>query len=184
MTPRTSDRSRESTGQISLARLLLETSSTQRGWVSQTISDCGNEHRSAAMAGKVWTMSPREPRRTIRKRGSGMRAFADGLKERARGVILGIANDGHADAEAGGDGAFGNGFGGVVRTFGVHVGPQLFEELFYIGFREDDDVIHAAEGCHQNGASAFVQNRTARAFQRTHAGIAVDTDDQEISLLL
>src|SRR5579863_5986450 len=114
MVCRTLVRSREFTGQISEARLLLATRFTQRGWVSQMISARGKELRRPATAGKVWTMSPREPRRTTRKRGSDMRGLADGIEKRARGVVFGVADDGYADAEAGGDGALGDGVGGVV----------------------------------------------------------------------
>src|ERR1700756_318056 len=122
MTAPTEDRSRESTGQISVASPLLLTNSTQGGWVSQTISADGKDWRSPATAGKVWTMSPREPRRTTRKRGSGMRGLADGVKKRARGMVLGVADDSDSNAEAGGRSAFRDGVGGVVGAFGVDVG--------------------------------------------------------------
>src|ERR1700687_3843051 len=94
----------------SVARVLLSTRNFHRGWVIQMISAAGNVSRSAATAGKVCTMSPREPRRRTRKRGSGMRRLADGIEEVARGMIFGIADDGDADAQAGGGGAFGHGF--------------------------------------------------------------------------
>src|SRR5580704_4543883 len=93
---RTLARSRESTGQISVARPLLTTRFTQRGWVSQVISARGKELRRPATAGKVWTMSPREPRRTTRKRGSDMRGLADGIEKGARGMVFGVADDGDA----------------------------------------------------------------------------------------
>src|SRR5258708_1045953 len=89
---------RVSISQISVASSLLSTSSFQRGWVSQTISTLGNDSRRAATAGNVCTISPREPRRTTRKRGSGMRRLANGFEEFLRGVIFGVAYDGHADA--------------------------------------------------------------------------------------
>src|ERR1700675_1655834 len=119
---RTLERSRESTGQISEARPLLATRFTQRGWVSQMISARGKELRRPATAGKVWTMSPKEPRRAKRKRGSNMGDLADGIEQSAGGMIFGVANDGYANAEAGGDGAFGDGIGGVVGAFGVDIG--------------------------------------------------------------
>src|SRR5579863_7058826 len=127
---RTLERSRESTDQISVARALLATSSVQRGCVSQTISASGKEARRAATAGKVCTISPREPRRTTRKRGSGMRFLANGGEEGTGGVVFGVANDGDADAEASGDGAFGNGVGGVVSALGVDVGTKFFKKFF------------------------------------------------------
>src|SRR6266404_4326872 len=89
---------RVSVSQISVASALLSTSSFQRGWVSQTISAFGKDSRRLATAGSVWTISPSEPRRTTRKRGSGMRGLANGFEEFSRGVILGVTYDGHADA--------------------------------------------------------------------------------------
>src|SRR5580704_1261023 len=137
MVLRTLARSRESTGQISVARPLLATRFTQRGCASQMISARGNEWRRPATAGKVWTMSPREPRRTTRKRGSDMRGLADDIDQIARGMVFGIADDSYADAEAGGDGAFRDGVGGVVGSFGVDVGPQFFKKFFDVGLGEN-----------------------------------------------
>src|SRR5216684_1317834 len=94
---------RVSVTKISVANSLLSTSAFQRGWVSQTISAFGNDSRRAATAGKVWTISPRDPRRTTRKRGSGMRRLANRVQEFSRGVILGVAHDGHTDAQPFGD---------------------------------------------------------------------------------
>src|SRR5579863_8400656 len=145
MVCRTLVRSREFTGQISEARLLLATRFTQRGWVSQMISARGKDWRRPATAGKVWTMSPSEPRRTTRKRGSDMRGLADGVEKRTGGVVFWVADDGDADAESCGGGTFGNGVGGVVGAFGVDVGTQFFEEFFDVGFRENDDVIYGTE---------------------------------------
>src|SRR6267142_5561511 len=138
---RTLARLRESTGHIWVARPLLATRFTQRGCVSQMISARGNELRKPETAGNVWTISPREPRRTTRKRGSDMRGLANGVEKRARGMVFGIADDGDADAEACGRGALGDGVGGVVGAFGVDVGPEFFEEVFYGGVGENQDVI-------------------------------------------
>src|SRR6266566_914009 len=102
---------RVSVSQISVANSLLATSSFQRGWVSQTISDAGNDSRKATTAGKVWTISPREPRRTTRKRWSGMRRLANGREQRPRGVILGVTHDGRS----------------VVSAFGVDIRAQFFQ---------------------------------------------------------
>src|SRR5260370_41270713 len=95
---------RVSVSQISVANSLLSTSSFQRGWVSQTISDSGNDSRKAATAGKVWTKSPREPRRTTRERWSGRRRLADGPEPRPRRVIFWVTHQGHAGAKPRGDG--------------------------------------------------------------------------------
>src|SRR5258705_10653389 len=90
---RTLARLRESTGQIWVARPLLATRFTQRGCVSQTISARGNELRKPETAGNGWTISPREPRRTARKRGSDMRGMADGIEKATRGWGLWVAAD-------------------------------------------------------------------------------------------
>src|SRR5258708_3356446 len=159
---RTLARLRESTGQISEARPLLATRFTQRGWVSQTISARGKELRRPETAGNVWTMAPREPRRTTRKRGSDMRGLADRIEKRARGMVFGVADDGYADAEASRDGSLGDGVEGVVGAFGVDVGAQFFEEVFYVGFGENYDVVHCADSSDEKGAGLFVENGTAR----------------------
>src|SRR5260370_10879466 len=96
---------RVSVSQMSVASPLLSTSAFHRGWVSQTISACGNDSRKPATAGKGWTVSPREARRTIRERCSSMRRPANGLEQPSRGVILGGTHDGAADAGPRGDGA-------------------------------------------------------------------------------
>src|SRR5258708_9361820 len=170
---RTFAKSRESTGQISEARPLLATRFTQRGWVSQMISARGKDWRRPATAGKVWTTYPMEPRRTTRKRGSDMRGLADGVEKRARGMVFGIADDRDADAEAGGRGAFGDGVGGVVGALGVDVGAQFFEEFFYVGFGENQDVIDIAKSGNEKGAGLFVEDGAAWAFEGTDAGIGV-----------
>src|SRR6266436_10408330 len=110
---------RVSVSQTSVANSLLSTSAFQRGWVSQTISASGNDSRRPATAGKVWTISPREPRRTTRKRGSGMRRLTNGIQKFPRGVILGVTHDGHADAQALGDGTFRHGLERVIGSFRV-----------------------------------------------------------------
>src|SRR5882724_3013390 len=178
---RTFAKSRESTGQISEARPLLATRFTQRGCASQMISAGGKDWRSPATAGKVWTMSPREPRRTTRKRGSDMRGLADGVEKRARGMVFGIADDRDADAEAAGRGAFGDGAGGVVGAFGVDVGAEFFEEFFYVGFGENQDVVDVAESGNEKGAGLFVEDGAAWAFERADAGIGIDGDDEDFS---
>src|ERR1700687_3803677 len=146
---RREDSERVSTVQTSEASAPLSTRNFQRGWVSQTISAAGKVARRAATAGKVWTMSPREPSRKTRKRGSGMRGLADGFEEVAGGVIFRIADNGDADAEAGGGGACGNGVGGVVGAFGVHIGTQRLEKGLDVGFAEEDHVVNATERGHE-----------------------------------
>ena len=60
-------------------------------------------------------------------------------------MVLRVAYDGDADAEAGGDSALGDGVGGVVGALGVDVWAQFFEKFFDVGLRENDDVIYNAE---------------------------------------
>src|SRR6184192_1369150 len=100
---------RVSVSQISVAISLLSTSAFQRGCVSQTISAFGNDSRRPATAGNVCTISPREPRRTTKKRGSGMRRLANGIQKFAGRVILWVTHDGHADAQPLGGGTFRHG---------------------------------------------------------------------------
>src|SRR6267154_1256992 len=118
---------RVSVSQISVANSLLSTSAFQRGWVSQTISAFGNDSRKAATAVKVWTISPREPRRTTRKHWSDMRRLLNGGEQRSRGVILGVTHDGHADVKPSGDGMLRHGVRSVVSAFGVYIRPQFFQ---------------------------------------------------------
>ncbi len=49
------------------------------------------------------------------------------IREVARGMIFGVADDGDADAEASGGGALGYGVGGVVGALGVDVGAEIFQ---------------------------------------------------------
>jgi hypothetical protein len=110
-----------------------------------------------------------------------MRGLADGIEKRAGGMVFGIAYDGDADAEAGGDGAFGNGVGGVVGAFGVDVGAQIFEKFFDVGFGKNHDVVGRAESGDEEGACLFVEDGAAGAFERADAGIGVDGDDEEVA---
>src|SRR5258707_15877292 len=105
--------------QMSVASSPHSTSSFQRGWVSQTISAFGNDSRKPATAGKVWTISPREPRRTTRKGGSVMQRLANGLQQVSWGRIPGVNNERNPDAEARGHGAGWHGVRGKGRSFWV-----------------------------------------------------------------
>jgi len=79
-------------------------------------------------------------------------------------MIFGIADDGYADAEAGGDGALGDGVGGVVCALGVDVGAQVFEKCFDVGFGENHDVVYVSESGDEQGAGLFVEDGTAGPF--------------------
>src|SRR5580704_5305398 len=156
---------RVSTAQISVAKELLCTRGFQRGWVSQTISALGKDSRSPATAGNVWTISPREPSRTTRKRCSDMRCLADGFEKLARRVILAVADNRHPDTELRRGGTLRNGIRRVVCALGMDIGAQYFQKRFHVGFGEEHDVIYALERRDELRARAFVQDRTAGPFQ-------------------
>src|SRR5438309_8876121 len=122
---RTEATARVSTVHISDVRLLLWTRKDHRGCESQTICTCGKDSRNAATAGKVWMMSPSDPSRTTRKRGSGMRRLAHRFQESARGVILRVAHNGYANAEPGRRRALRHALGSVVGSLGVNVRAQF-----------------------------------------------------------
>src|SRR5215469_1075422 len=183
MTWRTDRRSRESTGQISDGRALLATRSTQRGCVSQTIGEAGKESRRAATAGKVCTMSPREPRRTTRKRRSAMQPLSDRFEKPACGVILRIADDGHANTEAARDFAFGDRVGGVVGAFGVDIRTQLLKQRFDRRLRKEDHIVDVAQSGDQLGTGELVEDRTAGPLELARTGVGIDGHDQNVALV-
>src|SRR5262245_1130047 len=123
--PRRDAQSRVSTVQTSLASWLAVTSVSHFGCVSQMISAFGNDSRNAPTAGKACTMSPSEPSRTTRSFASAIGRLADGLQKFARGMILWIAYDRHANPQPVGHCSLGHALCRVVRSFGVHVGPNL-----------------------------------------------------------
>src|SRR5271165_1965814 len=141
------------------------------------ISAQGKDSRNPATAGNVWTISPSEPRRTTRKRFSGMRSLANAIEQSACGVVLGIANDSDANAQAIGDSAFGDGFGSVVGALSVNVRTKFFEQLLNVRFRENEDIVNSAKCADQLRTGLFVEDRAAAAFQVTKAGIRVHSDD-------
>jgi hypothetical protein len=110
-----------------------------------------------------------------------MRGLADGIEKRTRGMIFGIADDGHADAETGRDSALGDGVGGVVGTFGVNVRAQFFEQFFDIRLGKDHDVVYGAESGDEKATGVFVEDGAVGAFEWADAGIGIDSDDEEIA---
>src|SRR5271154_3489888 len=175
--PRMELSERVSVAQISVASPLLATRDSQRGCVSQVIWLAGKVCRNADTAGKVWTISPSEPRRTTRNRGSGILILANIFQQRARGMIFGVAHDGHANTESRSGGTFGNTFRRVVRAFGMDVGTQLFEQTVDVRFRKNNYVVHAAKRRHQLSARLFVQNWALPAFQRMYGRVSVYRGD-------
>src|SRR6267142_1079568 len=96
-------------------------------------------------------------------------------------MILWVANNGDANAKSRGDRAFRNAICRVIRAFGVDVGPQLFQKRLDVGFSEEHDVVHTAEGRHDLRARAFIENRPTGSLQVAHAGIGVHTNNQNIA---
>src|SRR5262245_40968814 len=101
---------------------LLSTSDFQRGCVSHTISALQKVDRSAATAGNVWTISPREPSRKTRKRGLAIWGLAHRVEESARGVIFWIPYNRDADAQPQSGSAFRNACERIVCALRVYVG--------------------------------------------------------------
>ncbi len=73
-----------------------------------------------------------------------MRRLADGIEQRARGMVLGVANDRDAYAETIGHGALRNAFRGVIRALRMNVGAQLFQQLLDVQLLKENDEIHIA----------------------------------------
>ena len=96
-------------------------------------------------------------------------------------MVFRIANDGDADAEAVGDGALGNRVSGVVGALGVDIGAQFLQKFLDVGFGEEHNVIHDAEGGDDKRAGMFVEDGTAGTFQRADTGIGVDADNEDVS---
>src|SRR5690242_2445794 len=156
---------RVSVSQVSVASSVLSTSAFQRGCVSQTISAFGNDSRRPATAGKVWTMSPREPRRTTRKRGSGMRCLANRFEQPPSGMVLWVAYDGYPNAKPSGDGTLRHSFDSVVSPFRMNVGTHLLQQSLDIRFGEENYVIHRTKRSNELCAGVFVKDRTARPLE-------------------
>src|ERR1700731_4783796 len=111
----------------------------------------GKDSRSAATAGKVWMMSPSEPSRTTRKRGSDMRGLAHGIEEFARRVILRVADNGYTDTQAGRGRTLRDGLGRVIRPLGMHIRTQVLQQGLHVGLAEDYDIIHGSQRTDQGG---------------------------------
>src|SRR6267142_5310989 len=122
MTFRNEDKVRVSTVHTSDGKSLVCTKKDHRGCVSQTMLARGKDSRNAATAGKVWMMSPSDPSRTTRKRGSGMRRLAHRIDKFACGMIFGVADNGYANAQPARSRVLRNAFGRVIGSLGMNVG--------------------------------------------------------------
>src|SRR5260370_6802708 len=116
---------------------------------SQSIGAPRKEPQIMAAAGAVWTISPSELRRTIRKRSSAMRGFTKTREKLARRAALWIADNGDAHAKPRGRGALRNRFRGIVGAFDVDIGAQHLKQRFHVWLVKDGDVFHAAQGTPQ-----------------------------------
>src|SRR6202035_5883335 len=115
----------------------------------------GKVSRSAAAAGRAWTMSPNDPSRTSRKRGSAIFLVTQAGDEFARGMVFGITDDCYADPEKRGKIAFRDSFRRVIGAFRVHIRLEFAQQNIYIEFIEDHHVIDGSQCRYQRSACAF-----------------------------
>src|SRR5260221_81426 len=126
-------------------------------------------------------MSPSDPSRTTRKRGSGMRSLAHGIEKVARRMVLGIADDRYTDTEPGGRRTFRDGLARVIRSLSVNVRTQLLQQRFYVRLAEDHNIIDGAQRADQGGTRSFGQDGAPSAFQGADARICVHANSQDIA---
>src|ERR1700732_2552986 len=148
---------------------------------TQSMRASGNVSRSAAAAGRACTMSPSDPSRTSRKRGSAIFLVTQAGDEFARGMFLGITDDCYADPEKRCKVAFWNSLRRVIGAFRVHIRLEFAQQSIYIEFVEDHNVIHSSQSGYQRSARAFCQNWPAGSFQRSRAGIRIHTHDEQVA---
>ena len=96
-------------------------------------------------------------------------------------MVFRITDNGHANAEPCSRSALWNGFRGVVGTFRVDVGPQLFEESFYSGFRKQHYIIHRTKSRDQQCARVFIEDGAARSLQAADAQVIIDANDENVA---
>src|SRR6266404_3606731 len=143
----------------------------------------GKDSRNAATAGKVWMMSPSEPSRTTRKRGSDMRSLAHGIEESARRVILRVTDNRYADTEAGGRRTPRDGLGSVICSLGMHIRTQVLQQRLHVGLTEDYDIIDSSQRTHQRSTRSFGQDGAPGAFQTTDTRIRIHRNSQDIAFV-
>jgi hypothetical protein len=110
-----------------------------------------------------------------------MRSLAHRFKKIARGMILGIADDGNFNAETMGRSSLWHRFACVVGAFGVNVRAEVFEQRFYARFAEEQDVIDGAKRGDEEGAGALIKYGAAGALQSRDARVGIDADNQEVA---
>src|SRR6266850_193007 len=169
----------------------VHSNSAQRSSISHPMVACGNASRSMTAAGRLWTTSPMELRRTIRMRwksalggaieaviGSPFPRREPGADDFAGGVILGIADDRHPAAMFADYVRFGNAFGGVVRSFGLYIGTDLADQCAHVWFGENDYCVDVRQGGKNLGAFFGRHQRTTFALQRADGFVGVDRHHQ------
>src|SRR5882724_6619767 len=179
---RTFDQFLVSTVHTSVASPDVFTRNSHLGCVTQMISEFGKELRSPLTAGKECTMSPSEPSRTTRILGSAMLRLAHSLQQLSRRMLLGIADNRHANAQLLGSGPLRNRVRSVVRSLRVHVRSQFSKQRVHIRLGKNHYVINFAKRRNQPRASALVQHRATRALQTTHSGVGIHSHHKSISL--
>ncbi len=81
------------------------------------------------------------------------------------------------------DRAFGHGVHCVVRPLAVHVGLQRLEQRPDGEFREQHDVVHAAQRGNQFRAAGAVQDGSPGSLERAHRGVVVQRHHQHVGFL-
>src|SRR5579862_3119585 len=165
----------------------------QRASITQSILASGNASRKADAAGSAWMTSPRELRRTRRKRWCG-RLSADFSRLRsgialavnarnhvARGMVFGIAANRGADAEKDGKFSLRNCVNGVIGALSVDVGLKFAEERVDVELIENNYVVYRGQRCYDCCAGSFGHHRAAGTFALLGAGIGIERDDEDVA---
>ncbi len=93
-------------------------------------------------------------------------------------MILRIADD-HDRPAAGFDCiAFRNGFGGVIHSLCMEVGPDLANDSAHVFFRKNDNRVHICQCGEDFRTLLGGHNRSSLAFKLSYRSIGVHCDDQ------
>ena len=95
---------------------------------------------------------------------------------------FGSPDDRHPAAVRAHDVPLGDGVGRVVGALAVNVGPQRAEQARDVVLVEDDDVVHGAQGGHEQRAVLRRHHRPPLALQAAHGRVAVDADHEHVGL--
>src|SRR5580704_3414583 len=128
--------------EITLLRSLFP--SSKRSHFESTIQSMrasGKVSRRAAAAGRAWTMSPGDPSRTSRKRGSAIFLVTQAGDKFARGMFFGITDDCYTNPEKRCEVAFRNSFRRVIRTFRMHIRLKFAQQRIHVEIVEDNHII-------------------------------------------